>query len=258
MSTSAKTAILRSSSARQFSKHRADWFILDRRTVKQCFVGALSHLRGNGTLSPESVRAYFRKQYLDPFDDLIFDGNDFRYHAQLERDLSSLEGSNVVDFGCGKATFYTFLVSQSVDFKSYFGVDFATEGREFASNARTIQSDAKTALDTLSFKGPAVAVFCNSACYMQDQTLATIACDARIEGVLLLEPYPGFFWDRSFNRISPKYRYPEQLMRLIEACGYGIKSSRLFYAISKTFPVWPICYSMLFTRDRKAQTESES
>ena len=171
MSTSTKTAILRSSSSGQFSKHRADWFILDRRTVKQCCVGALSYLRGNGTLSPESVRAYFREQYLDPFDDLIFDGNDFQYHAQLENDLPWLESSNVVDFGCGEATFYSFLVSHSVDFKSYLGVDFATEGRELANNAKTIQSDAKTALDMVSFEGSAVAVFCNVACYMVDRTL---------------------------------------------------------------------------------------
>lgn len=234
------------------SRRRVAWVQLNP-FLRQLFESAANYFRrGGGSLSRESVKAFFDRHRGDQPDPLVFDGSRSGYYDQLLQVMPQQSAVRYIDLGCGTGGLCAFLRARSISFETYIGVDFSPiVGELFHGDDAIIRNASLDGEDLLEYLVPAThVVMINSICY-QDTILEIpilrAASRCKDAALLVVEPYPGLFWDTQFEGIRPRYRYPDQLMREASTLGWIPSRLVIFYLI-KIGPLflWPLAYSLSF------------
>lgn len=202
--------------------------------------------------SQEAIRNFFqnhREKEPDPF---VFDGSTDGYCQQIIPILPDSMANQYMDLGCGSAKLYDFLNSRLIPFRKYVGVDFAPTSSQsiyrldFEIINTTIQDES---IVELALPGTHL-VFINSICY-QDRLdkilLLQHAARSRENSLIIVEPFPGIFWDKHFSGIRPKYRSMPELIGELENMGWRLQKQAIFY-LFKLGPlwIWPLTYAVSF------------
>lgn len=202
--------------------------------------------------SQEAIRAFFREHRANQPDPLVFDGALDGYCQQIIPILPASAANQYLDLGCGDAGLYEFLRRRSIPFRNYIGVDFAV-GSAVACGRSDFQIiDARIqdkALEKLVLPGTHL-VFINSICYQENlDEIPVLSHAARHCGnsLIVLEPFPGLFWDKHFSGVQPRYRAPFDLIVQLESMGWRPQKEAVFYLfkMGSTW-VWPLTYGVSF------------
>lgn len=125
---------------------------------------------------------------------------------------------SILDLGCGKQFHAAKIYRSIAPSARIFGVDVSI-GQQInvPKNTSVYKTDIESYLDgdLASFE---VVVFVNSLCFLSDDTitwafsrLSKIGC----QRVVILEPWPSFFWDPHFGEFSANLRQADALCGLI-------------------------------------------
>lgn len=192
------------------------------------------------------VQLFFEKNYSKEKDDLIFDGNTTSYYDKLDskeiRDL--LSEANVIDLGCGSASFYKWLKNNHVTICSYIGLDFAVENKSINAACEIVNDNLLNFTNYLLYEKN-VIVLCNVLCYLTDDVINAILYKCPVETVIIIiEPSPGVFWDAHFDGIKPKYRNVNSIERMLQKFGFQLLSTIQDYLVSinKQLYFFPLSY----------------
>jgi len=161
------------------------------------------------------IKLFFEKNYHEKPDPLIFDGNTGKYLDQIKNvlDIAQLNGENIIDLGCGSGSFLFWLKQNEVNPKSYLGLDFACHDHIISEGERIANQDIVD-FDMLENH---YVILVNVACYLDDEQLDTILSKVKEKQgkLIVIEPYPDFFWDKHFNGIKPFYRKTKKFLSLL-------------------------------------------
>lgn len=203
-------------------------------------------------MSREIVKAFFDRHRGEQPDPLVFDGSRTGYYDQLLFVMPQKPASRYIDLGCGSGGLYAFLRARSIPFEQYIGVDFApVPGESVRHPDSTICNLSIQSEGLLEYLVPSThLVLINSICYQEQLAdIPVLKASSRYQdaALLVVEPYPGLFWDRQFDGIRPKYRYPNQLITELSMLGWTPSVSTTFYLI-KIGPLclWPLTYGLSF------------
>lgn len=228
---------------------RAPWWRWDTRFLRQLVAGAFSHLvRRPGGLSPPDVMAFFAKRTVDP---TVFDGRTEGFYEPLLDLIATYGSSVIVDLGCGDGALYEAMRQANISVEEYFGLDFAAAGGSLGPCATIITADITApAPDAIAGKGNRTCCLVNTLCYLaRVESVALLESDAGEGDVcLLIEPYPGWFWDRSFDGIAPRYRYPAEVAKALGSLGWTVLELRTYQASLGNFIRFPVAYSLVARR----------
>jgi hypothetical protein len=211
-------------------KNKANW----KPTFKKRFLQYIASLKALITYPffrsiDGGVKIFFEKNYKIKRDSLIFDGNTYRYLEQITNviDLSKLNDVDIIDLGCGTGSFLIWLENNNIDVKSYLGLDFACDSRTISDNKKIINQDM------FDFEIPQrhCVVMINVACYFDDKQLDDILIKIKEKNcrLIIIEPYPHFFWDKHFDGIKPYYRKTDNFLALLQMKGYKIERVSIDY-----------------------------
>jgi hypothetical protein len=199
---------------------KATWLGPLNRVVKQFLVSILSHLTNPFCrIQKGALKKYFISIYTQSsFDDLLFDGKDGRYFDKIQDvyRLHDIKKSNLIDIGCGDATFYYWLKSIRSIPITYLGIDVAHPSQTINNSAKIVNLDViDYSLKNKSIQ-PSLLMMSNSICYMDDDRFNFILKNSS-DGTetLIIEPIPSLFWDAHFSGVKLYYRnVPEIILRL--------------------------------------------
>ena len=149
---------------------KATWLGPLNRVVKQFLVSILSHLTNPFCrIQKGALKKYFISIYTQSsFDDLLFDGKDGRYFDKIQDvyRLHDIKKSNLIDIGCGDATFYYWLKSIRSIPITYLGIDVAHPSQTINNSAKIVNLDViDYSLKNKSIQ-PSLLMMSNSICYM--------------------------------------------------------------------------------------------
>lgn len=208
-------------------KEKAIWLPNHKKFVKQIIVSFISYL----TLplfrkKNDGIRAFFKKNYYEKPDDLVFDGTSSGYFSRIEKLLDNKEMNNrvVLDLGCGQGSLLKWLNQNSIKFKEYVGIDFAIEPQE-TGNVKFICGNIENVEEYITNHN--IFVFmCNSLCYLEKSTFLKILSSFNHgTGLIIIEPTPNIFWDAHFCGVKPVYRPLHITCKILEDAGYTIIST---------------------------------
>lgn len=227
---------------------RASWWRWNWRFLRQLIEGAVSHVAPKGgSLDTARTKAFFEDRYRvgDP---TVFDGGTEGYHDPL-LDLLERWGTDViVDLGSGDGTLLRFLQDDPSFDGTYLGLDFALDGAPSGSSGRVFRGDIReTPPSPIAGVQNRTVVCVNTLCYVdQIHTVALLGPLAAVGDVcLILEPYPCWFWDRSFSKISPRYRTPDQVASALLSLGWDVCDIQCHYVfLNRFFRLFPVSYSL--------------
>lgn len=205
-----------------------------------------------GNYSQEAIRDFFRKHRAAEPDPFVFDGALDGYCQQIIPILPASIANQYLDLGCGDARLYEFLTKRSIPFHKYIGVDFALDSELMCSRPDFQLVDAKmqdrALVDLLA--SDTHLIFINSICYQERlDEIPVLSQAAKCCGnsLIILEPFPGLFWDRHFSGIKPNYRNPCELKMEMISMGWRPQKEAIFYLLkigSKW--IWPLTYGLSF------------
>lgn len=239
------------------SNQKAEWPKNHPNFWLQMRVGILSHLlplfnfKRNG-----NIQFFFKNHYGNKADPLIFDGNSSEYLSQLYPFIKNIDSiENIIDLGCGEGALYHFLKKMKIGFSKYIGIDFAIPKTLLGSDA-TIQEADFTNKETVHFlTSKSILIAVNTFCYINKITEIPIirsSNEKNADQLLVLEPWPGWFWDRHFDGIWPNYRSPQELSRNLSEIGWEpINQINFYYFCLFGVYVMPLSYAMAFKKRGK-------
>ena len=169
------------------------------------------------------IQTFFHDNYYVKKDGLVFDGTTSGYLSKISKaiDLKSLNDRTIIDLGCGKKTFYYWLVQNSVTPAKYIGIDFSINDE--SEGISCVVNDDITSIDRYLSGEKNIVVMSNSLCYMHDTKINTVLSKIRTgDEVIILDPSPNFFWDAHFNGIKPIYRNVEKVLYHLENSGFTL------------------------------------
>ena len=172
------------------------------------------------------IQAFFHKNHnIDP-DEHVFDGSTVNYFSKVKRliDISSLADKSIIDLGCGKGSFYFWLLSNNIFPISYLGVDFAVDTKILGENAVIVKENINNQ-GVYQVEGNNLFFTCNVLCYLRNKELESVLNMPKVgDSVIIIEPSPGVFWDAHFNGIRPKYRKLKTMIQLLIDANYSIET----------------------------------
>ena len=203
-----------------------------------------------------NIQIFFKNHYAIKADPLIFDGNSNGYLSQLYPFIKNMDSiENIIDLGCGEGSLYHFLKKMKINFSKYIGIDFAIPDTLLGSDA-TIQEADFTNKKTVRFLTSKSILFAvNTFCYINKIAKIPILDQAKEKSagqLLVLEPWPGWFWDRHFEGIWPNYRSPQELNANLSEIGWEpINQINFYYSCLFGVYVMPLSYAMAFKKRGK-------
>lgn len=216
-------------------KERAKWLPNCRKFIKQLLVSISSYItlpffcyKNDGT------RLFFKKNYSEKQDDLIFDGTSSGYFSRIEKLLCGivLDDTVIIDLGCGQGALFNWLESNAVTYKEYIGIDFAIS-QKATTKAKYI-CDNISNLEKYMPDNLCLIVMSNALCYIDDLLfLRILSALKRGDSILIIEPSPNIFWDAHFNGIKPLYRPIDTTCTFLQNCGYKIMNTFQDYLLGK-------------------------
>jgi SAM-dependent methyltransferase len=228
---------------------RASWWRWNWRFLRQLFEGAVSHVaRRAGSLDTARTKAFFEDRYRNG-DPTVFDGGTEGYHDALWDLLERWGTEVIVDLGCGEGTLLRFLQDDPSSDRKYLGLDFAEGAAPSGLSGKVFRGDIRDVPPSPIAGARNRTVVCvNTLCYIdQIHTVALLGRHAAGGDVcLILEPYPCWFWDRTFSKISPKYRTPEEVLSELLSLGWDVCDIQCHYVfLSRFLRVFPVSYSLV-------------
>lgn len=217
-------------------------------------VGFLSHffplfnLKKNG-----NIQTFFKNHYSCQADPLIFDGNSDGYLLQLFPLIKEIDFiENIIDLGCGEAALYYFCKKRKIKFSKYIGIDFAIPDKIIDHDASIHHADFTDNTTVRHLTSQSILFAINTFCYINKiaeiQALDTTK-DNSVAQLLVLEPWPGIFWDRHFDGIWPNYRTPQELRESLFEIGWEpISQINFYYSCLFGVYVMPLSYAMTFKK----------
>lgn len=192
------------------------------------------------------VQLFFERNYSKEKDDLIFDGNTTSYYDKLySKEIKELlSGANIIDLGCGNASFYNWLKNNHITICSYMGLDFAVENKSIDAVCEIVNDNLLNFTNYLSYENN-VIVLCNVLCYLTDDVINAILNKCPVGSVIIIiEPSPGIFWDAHFDGIKPKYRSVNTIERLLQKYRFHLLNTIQDYLVSinKQLYFFPLSY----------------
>lgn len=215
--------------------------------LRQFVAGVASRIkRGPERLNPENVRRFFERHRNTNPDPLVFDGATSGYYEQLFPLLANDSSIMYLDLGCGVGNLRNFLIENKFSFARYVGVDFAGSSTKFESGSTVIDADIRSQA-LASYVTDRTHVICvNSLCYQDNLSAITVLRHAATypdNRLLVVEPYPGIYWDESFYGVRPCYRTPEQLGRDLLPIGWSIEATYIYHLLRFGAKyIWPLSY----------------
>jgi hypothetical protein len=177
----------------------------------------------------DGIKLFFEENYKIKQDPLIFDGHTNRYLDQISNvmDLTKLNDVDIIDLGCGIGSFISWLEKNGINPRSYLGIDFACDGKVFSDNMQIINQN----IFDYEISQNNYAILINVVGYLDDNQLNDILIKTRKKNckLIIIEPYPHFFWDKHFNGIKLCYRRTERLTDLLYNKGYEIRKVSIDY-----------------------------
>ncbi len=212
-------------------KRVANWLGQPRRVISQLLVSGWSHVTlPTAKYRNGSVYEYFFELYGGKPEILIFDGKDGRYLDQIKMlfSVNDFTDEDILDLGCGNASFYNWLKMQNVNPKSYIGIDFAHPGKALASNARIIQKNLAS-VDLDEYKASIITVV-NVLVYLNTNIINSILKAKKQDTYLIVvDPIPGLFWDAYWGGVELFYRKPSRIIDMLKSEGWEIKGVSIDY-----------------------------
>jgi hypothetical protein len=212
------------------NKYKANW----KPTFRRRFAQYLASLKALITYPffkriDDGIKLFFEENYKVKQDPLIFDGHTDKYLEQISNviDLSKLNDVDIIDLGCGIGSFIFWLEKNDINPRNYLGLDFAYDSKIFSDNKQIINQNF------FDFEIPHnyYAILINVLCYLDDNQLDDIIAKTRKKNckLIIIEPYPHFFWDKHFSGIKLCYRRTEILTDLLHNKGYKIQKVSIDY-----------------------------
>lgn len=233
-------------------RHRATW-VQPVPFLRQLCESIVNYFRGGrASLSRDVVKAFFDRHRGDQPDPLVFDGSRSGYYDQLLLVMPQKPAVRYIDLGCGSGGLFAFLRARGILFEKYIGVDFSpTPGQPVSRPDSTIRNASIEQEELLKDLVPGThIIMINSVCYLEsvfNLPILQAAAHCQDAALLVVEPYPGIFWDRQFEGIRPRYRHPDQLVREASTLGWVPSHFVIFYLIGiGPLFLWPLAYSLSF------------
>ena len=237
----------------RFKKLKSAWAPCWTLFIKQIYVSLISYITFPYYKKKENgVLLYFENNYYKKKDDLIFDGNTGKYYdILLSFDIQSiLLNANVLDLGCGQASFFFWLKDKNIKYKSYLGLDFAIKPSLSTEGCIIKRDNILNYANYLSGEID-VLLLCNVLCYLSDSDFQTILEESPVGCVVLvIDPTPGFFWDAHFSGIRPIYRKMSLVTTVLQQYGFCIleRSQDYLMSIMKQWYLFPLSYCICARR----------
>lgn len=186
-----------------------------RRIISSCARTAVGSV---GTASEGGIKEIYKYFSQQPNTSDI-DSSFYRDIAKIsfESWIPANSGS-ILDLGCGKQFQAAEIYKNIAPSAKVYGVDVAVGQRlNMPNNTSIFRADIESYLGGYPASSE-VVVFVNSLCFLSDDTvtwtfsrLSNIGC----KRVIILEPWPSFFWDPHFGEFSANLRQIDSLCRLI-------------------------------------------
>lgn len=215
------------------SKSKAQWLPSKKMIFQQVLVSFWSYITLPFFKSKDDATcSFFKKNYTEKPDPLIFDGHSNNYFNQIFSLIKcpKLYNRTIIDLGSGTASFYEWLLDNGARGIKYIGVDFALESRRLDYRSEIISGDLKN-IDLTEIERPLVMIS-NVLCYLNTDSVRQVFNKLPINtDILILEPYPCLFWDAHFAGIKLNYRKPKKICTILETVGYEISSINVSHGI---------------------------
>lgn len=206
----------------------AQWIPGLKKYIKQLCVSSLSFMTlPFFTPKEDGVKKFFKSNYYEKQDDLVFDGSTNGYYSKVEllTDFKSWENVSVIDLGSGQGSLYAWLKSIGIPISRYVGIDFSIEDISIDEYGILVNDDISNVYDYLSNSND-VIFMCNSLCYIEDELFIKILEDLKSGNELfIIDPAPNLFWDTHFNGIKPIYRKYSDVVSLLKHYGFTIEDT---------------------------------
>ncbi len=235
----------------EINKSLAKWPQTNPHFWKQMRTGVLSHIFGPNTKEQKlEIQTFFQSHYKQ-VDQLVCDGNTNGFLSQLnELGLFNVKTSHILDLGCGNGSLYRYIKDIGVDIPQYTGLDFAVSGKRLDSRAIICNIDLRNsqAVNLLANENTIFAI--NTFCYLESlSNIPVLKSSGRKTNnyLLVVDPWPGLFWERHFNGIWPTYRSPEKLIKEMSEIGWKPNQQVNYYLVrlfGKFF--FPLSYGLSF------------
>ncbi|MFH2065652.1 MAG: hypothetical protein ABIK15_10685 [Pseudomonadota bacterium] len=212
----------------------AEWVKVHPFFWKQMLVGTLSFIiPGEKSLNTNSTKDFFINHYFHQQDPYVFDGSSDKYFNQLQPAINDINSfGNIIDLGCGKFKLLTFLKKNSFKYESYIGFDFACPEEAISEKEKTYRLDFRSEKCQYVTKNESTVFAINTFCYIKnikDIYLLNKANKLIAKRLIVLEPWPGLFWDRHFDGIWPTYRKPDLLAKNLAEIGWHREGQYNYY-----------------------------
>lgn len=196
--------------------------------IKQLCVSSLSFLTlPFFTPTEDGVKQFFKANYYEKPDDLVFDGSNNGYYSKIELlpDFKMRENVSVIDLGSGQGSLYLWLKNIGITIKQYIGIDFAIKSRILDEHGFLVNDDIFNVSKYL-LTSEDIIFMCNSLCYIDDVLFIEILdCLNKGNELFILDPVPNLFWDAHFNGVKPIYRKYDYVVSLLMNHGFCIKGT---------------------------------
>ena len=234
------------------SRQSATWWRWNGRFLRQLLVGALSHLVSKpGALAAPVVQGFFRGRY-SASDPSIFDCRTAGYCDPILEEIRQRRTTVVVDLGCGDGALCSCMREAGIEVPEYIGLDFAIVDRKIGERAHLLNCDVRQSVPAIvRDKSARTITLINTLCYLpriEDVALLQLGSARTGDTCLVMEPYPGWFWDRSFAGIQPLYRPPTEVASDLASLGWHIREITIHHSRLGGLRLFPISY--LIAADR--------
>lgn len=226
-------------------KRHAEWLGSPKRVLKQILSSIWSYVSLPFVkYSKNAVFDFFYSFYRGKPDPLVFDGKDRRYFDRIEDlfDVNTLKDQSVLDLGCGDGSFYFWLKHKQIQVKKYIGIDFAHEETTLDEYAYICNKDITT-IETKEYI-VSLIISVNIFCYLDNSSIdLLLRSKTGISKLIIIDPFPGIFWDAQFDGIKLFYRSPRKLIKILNSYGWVVQGISIDYGIKiKDFFLFPLSY----------------
>jgi len=233
-------------------RRKANWLGSSSRIIKQLIVSVSSYITlPFASYQEDAVCKHFQAQYNGKYDPLCFDGKNKGYFEQIETvyNLINFEGKQIIDLGCGDISLYYWLTDKLIKPKKYIGVDFATRPACYDEPIFFLRKDLRK--NHYQFQKGDIAVAVNSLCYLSDQAIDSLCVNLPNDFTfIIIEPFPGIFWDAYFDGCKLYYRSINHLVNRLSEFGLISQKIAVDYGLIlfRQF-LLPLSYCIVFKKN---------